>query len=115
MKLRLGLAIALVLFGGAVLAHSRKEGSTPADGARLTETPEMIHMVFDAPMRITFVQLVDANGAEMPLERETGLDPVLEFHAEPAPLSPGLYRVDWRGLASDGHPMQGSFSFELAE
>jgi methionine-rich copper-binding protein CopC len=51
----------------------------------------------------------------MPMERGTGLEPSLEFHAEPAPLAPGSYTVEWRGLASDGHAMQGSFSFELVD
>lgn len=115
MKSRLALAITIALLSGAAFAHSDKEGTTPFDGAQLTETPEMIHMVFDDPMRITMVRLVDANGTEMPMERGAGLEPALEFHAEPAPLSPGNYTVEWRGLASDGHAMQGSFSFELAD
>ncbi|WP_299684150.1 copper resistance CopC family protein [uncultured Tateyamaria sp.] len=99
----------------AALAHSEKEGTTPADGARLAETPEMIHMVFNDPMRITMVRLLNAAGAEMPVERGTGLEPSLEFRAEPEPLEPGLYTVEWRGLAADGHAMQGSFSFELTD
>ena len=115
MKSRLILAIAATLIGGAALAHSEKEGTTPADGAELTETPEMIHMVFDDPMRVTMARLLNANGAEMPMERGTGLDPSLEFHAEPEPLAPGRYTVEWRGLASDGHPMQGSFSFQITD
>ena len=115
MKSRLALAVAATFLIGAAFAHSEKEGTTPADGARLTETPEMIHMVFDDPMRITMVRLVNADGAEMPMERGTGLEPSLEFHAEPEPLNPGSYTVEWRGLASDGHAMQGSFSFELSD
>ncbi|WP_300061862.1 copper resistance CopC family protein [uncultured Roseobacter sp.] len=108
-------AVAMAFAPALAGAHSEKEGTTPADRAQLTETPEMIHMVFDDPMRITIVRLVNADGAEMPMERGTGLEPSLEFHAEPEPLSPGSYTVEWRGLASDGHAMQGSFSFELAE
>ncbi|WP_299970783.1 copper resistance CopC family protein [uncultured Roseobacter sp.] len=108
------IAILLSLSGAAV-AHSEKQGTTPVDGAQLTETPEMIHMVFADPMRITMVRLVNAEGSEMPMARETGLEPTLEFHAEPEPLAQGNYTVEWRGLASDGHAMQGSFSFELAD
>ena len=97
----------------AAAAHSEKEATTPADGAALSETPDMIHMVFDDPMRVTMVRLLNEDGAEMPLERGTGLDPSLEFHAEPEPLGPGAYTVEWRGLSSDGHAMSGSFSFEI--
>jgi methionine-rich copper-binding protein CopC len=115
MKSGLSLAIAATLLSDAALAHSEKKGTTPVDGAQLTETPEIIHMVFDDPMRITMVRLVNADGAEMPMERGTGLEPSLEFHAEPETLAPGSYTVEWRGLASDGHAMQGSFSFELTD
>lgn len=115
MKSRLVSAIVAMLVSGAALAHSEKEGTTPADGALLTETPEMIHMVFDDPMRVTMARLVNADGAEMPMARGSGLEPSLEFHAEPEPLAPGRYTVEWRGLAADGHPMQGSFSFRIAD
>ena len=104
-----------VLFVSPALAHSEKEDTTPLNGAQLTETPEMIHMVFGEPIRITMVRLVNANGTEMPIERETGLEPSPEFHAEPEPLNPGSYTVEWRGLATDGHAMQGKFSFELVD
>ena len=115
MKSRLALATAVTLLSAAAFAHSETEETTPVDGARLTETPDMIHMVFDDPMRITMVRLENADGSEMPMERGTGLEPSLEFHAEPEPLAPGSYTVEWRGLASDGHAMQGSFSFELTD
>ena len=105
---------AFCLAATSLLAHSEKEGTTPANGAQLTETPEMIHMVFADPMRITMVRLLNAEGADMPMERGTGLEPSLEFHAVPETLMPGNYTVEWRGLASDGHAMQGSFSFEIA-
>jgi len=105
-------AIAGLLAMGAA-AHSEKEETTPADGATLSEAPDMIHMVFDDPMRMTMVRLLNADGAEMPIERGTSLDPSLEFHAEPEPLGPGPYTVEWRGLSSDGHAMSGNFSFEI--
>ena len=101
------------VFAMGAAAHSDKKSTTPADGTTLTDTPDMIHMVFDDPMRVTMVKLLNADGAEMPLERGTDLDPSLEFHAEPEPLSPGAYTVEWRGLSSDGHAMSGSFSFEI--
>lgn len=113
--LNLTTAAFVGLFAMGASAHSEKEATTPANGATLSDTPEMIHMVFDDPMRVTTVRLLDAEGAEIPLERGTGLDPSLEFHAEPEPLSPGAYTVEWRGLSGDGHAMEGSFSFEIED
>lgn len=109
------VVFALALVPTLAVSHSKKQDTTPADGALLSEPPEAIHMVFDGPMRITFVRLVNAEGVEMPVERGTGLEPSLEFHAELEPLAPGRYTVEWRGLASDGHAMQGSFSFDLTD
>jgi methionine-rich copper-binding protein CopC len=108
-------ATAFCLWAAPLLAHSEKEATTPANGAQLTETPEMIHMMFADPMRVTMVRLLNADGADMPMERGTGLEPSLEFHAVPETLVPGSYTVEWRGMASDGHAMQGSFSFEIAD
>ncbi|MEL6564227.1 MAG: copper resistance CopC family protein [Pseudomonadota bacterium] len=115
MKHLIAAAALAISFSAPALAHSKKEGTTPVDGAHLSKTPEVIRMVFDDPMRITMVRLVDSDGAEMPIQRGTGFEPSLEFQAQPGPLAPGDYTVEWRGLASDGHAMQGRFSFALTE
>ena len=108
------LSLAVVVAPALALAHSKSEATTPADGASVTEVPE-ISMRFDDPMRIISVTLTSPNG-DVEIERQTGLDPATEFRALPSDeLAPGSYRFDWRGMASDGHPMQGSFSFTVIE
>ncbi|WP_170470150.1 copper resistance CopC family protein [Ruegeria arenilitoris] len=107
-----GLAVAMAPMLAA--AHSKSEATTPADGATVTEVSEL-SMRFDDPMRIISVTLTSSDG-DVEIERETGMDPATEFRAVPLEeLTPGSYRFDWRGMASDGHPMQGSFSFTVAE
>ncbi|WP_226689772.1 MULTISPECIES: copper resistance CopC family protein [Ruegeria] len=107
-----GLAVAMAPMLAA--AHSKSEATTPADGATVTNAPE-ISMRFDDPMRIISITLTSSDG-DVEIERETGMDPATEFRAMPLEeLAPGSYRFDWRGMASDGHPMQGSFSFTVAE
>ncbi len=72
-------------------------------------------MRFDDPMRIISVTLTSSDG-DIEIDRETGMDSATEFRALPSEeLAPGSYRFDWRGMASDGHPMQGSFSFTVTE
>ena len=108
------LALLIVLAPTFAAAHSKSETTTPADGTTVAEVPELI-MRFDGPMRVITVTL-SSGEAEVELNRETGMDPVTEFRAIPAePLRPGTYTFDWRGMAADGHPMQGSFSFTVAE
>ncbi|WP_253276951.1 copper resistance CopC family protein [Ruegeria sp. 6PALISEP08] len=108
----IGLVVAMAPMLAA--AHSKSEATTPADGATVTEVPEL-SMRFDDPMLIISVTLTSPDG-DVEIDRETGMDPAIEFRAMPLEdLAPGSYRFDWRGMASDGHPMQGSFSFTVAE
>lgn len=108
------LALPLALLAGAASSHTETGGTTPADGATVDEAP-MLHVIFDAPVRVISAALT-RGGAEVAIERETGMEPIAEFHAVPAaPLAPGTYRLDWRGMAVDGHPMQGGFGFTVSE
>ncbi|WP_299368596.1 copper resistance CopC family protein [uncultured Tateyamaria sp.] len=108
----LGLAVTVIPMLAA--AHSKSEATTPANGATVSDVSEL-SMRFDDPMRIISVTLISPDG-NIDIERETGMDPATEFRAMPVEaLEPGSYRFDWRGMASDGHPMQGSFSFTVAE
>ncbi|MEL6452745.1 MAG: copper resistance CopC family protein [Pseudomonadota bacterium] len=112
---RIILALAAALATATVaLGHSKTDATTPAVGATV-KTVEVIAMRFDDPMRITAITLTGPEG-EMEITRETGLDPVTEFRAMPPEDMPtGAYTVDWRGLSSDGHVMQGSFDFTVAD
>ena len=111
----LTVAAALSLSLGAAVAHSKKETTTPADGAVLQSAPETVGMSFNRPMRITLIRLTDDDGTEHDLERTDDMAPVKEFQAHPDDLDPGAYSVEWRGLSDDGHPMTGSFSFEIKD
>ena len=109
------IVMALGMFAaGAAFAHSEQEATIPADGAVLSDPPEVVGMSFDAPIRITTVRLFDATGNAFALERSDEMEPVVEFRATPSPLPKGLYTVEWRGLSADGHPVKGRFSFEIA-
>ncbi|WP_234998827.1 copper resistance CopC family protein [Ruegeria sp. AU67] len=108
----IGLVVAMTPMLAA--AHSKSEETTPADGATVPDVPEL-SMRFDDPMRIISVTLTSPDG-NVKIERETGMDPTTEFRAMPLEeLAPGSYRFDWRGMALDGHPMQGSFSFTVVQ
>lgn len=109
------VVIALTIGAGPALAHSKKEGSAPADGSVLSAPPAAIEMTFDMPMRITLITLSDEDGTALELTRSDAMQPVTAFSATPPDLGSGRYTVEWRGLSSDGHPMQGGFSFEITE
>lgn len=108
-------ALALAFASPSADAHSRKEATEPGDGAVLETSPPAISMRFDMPMRVTLISLTDQDGAAYDVLRSDNMQPVTEFSVEPPALPAGLYKVEWRGLATDGHPMQGTFSFEVSD
>lgn len=114
-KFRSALVVALALTAGSVAAHSKKQSTVPADGAVLTASPDTIMMNFDMPLRVTLIALRDDAGADHALTRTDNMQPVSDFSATAPALGAGKYTVEWRGLAADGHPMQGQFSFDIAE
>lgn len=103
---------ALVLAPTLAFAHATKTETTPADGATLASGPPTLEIAFDAPMRITTLEIADADGDSYDLDYVRGR-PVTDFRAKLPDLPPGTYRVHWRGLSDDGHPSSGSFSFTI--
>lgn len=114
MKQSILVGLMMATLAAGANAHSKAEGTTPAHNATV-ETVESIEMRFDDPMRVTAISLTGPEGT-VEIERETGMDAVTEFRARPsANLPEGDYTVEWRGLATDGHPMQGTFDFTVAD
>ncbi|WP_058371583.1 copper resistance CopC family protein [Fulvimarina pelagi] len=112
-RLILTTALASLVCGGA-LAHSKKETTEPADGTTVGAVEEVV-LSFDTPMRITKISLQGSSGP-IELTSETGTEATTRYVATPDdPLESDSYSVEWRGLAADGHPMQGSFSFEVSQ
>ena len=105
-------AVVLALAAGMAIAHSKKESSVPADGSSLAAAPETILLNFDSPTMVTLFRITDGAGAEQPFDGGD-LAPALEYQVAPAALSTGTYSVEWRGLSSDGHPVEGAFTFTV--
>lgn len=109
------MAAVMIVAAAAAFAHSKQEVTFPHDGAVLAAPPDVVSIAFDAPMRITVIQLTSEAGDTFGLERSDDMRPVTDFRATPPMLPNGRYTVEWRGLSADGHPMKGRFSFEVAQ
>ncbi|MEB7506048.1 copper resistance CopC family protein [Arthrobacter koreensis] len=107
-------AFAAVLFLAAPAhAHDELVSSNPADGAVLDAAPSEIELVFSSELMDLGNQVIveDAAGnnvaaSEPVLTRETLVQAV------PA-LDAGDYKVNWRAVSGDGHPITGTFSFTV--
>lgn len=97
---------------GVALAHSDLEASTPFDGEVLSAAPTEVTLTFNEDLLPDFVNVVaqDAGGAvtELALVSVDGPTAVVAW---PADLPGGQWRVDYRVVSQDGHPVEGAISF----
>ena len=108
------LTIAFALTANFAFAHAKPATMTPADGST-GAAPAIIEIHFDDPMRVTAFTLTGPDG-DIAVTRAVGMEPVTDFSVTPDDaLSSAAYTVDWRGMSADGHPMQGSFGFTVAD
>ncbi|MGW9403405.1 copper resistance CopC family protein [Arthrobacter sp. NPDC055585] len=107
-------ALAAVLFLAAPAhAHDELVSSNPADGAVLEAAPSEIELVFSSELMDLGNQVIveDAAGTNL-AESEPVLTRETLVQALPA-LDAGDYKVNWRAVSSDGHPITGTFSFTV--
>lgn len=106
-------SIILAVLPLAALAHSDMNKTIPENGAILAEPPVEIALNFTDKLRLTAVKARHSGGETqaIDLEDHKGFD--AKFSLPMLPMGAGTYEVEWRGLGMDGHPMQGTFSFEV--
>jgi methionine-rich copper-binding protein CopC len=106
------LLASLGLAGGA-RAHSELRSSVPANGARLASAPTEITLRFHENAQVTAIRLFAPDGTEVPVRRDRSLPSQPEHKAGLPVLAPGLYRVEWRAISADGHPIGGTIRFTV--
>lgn len=109
------LAALLGLLGlaSAALAHPMVESTSPEHGAVLEQGPSSIDLEFRGGIRLTRVTLEAAGEETFDLDL-SGHEGFLDSYSLPNQSEArGLHTVEWRGLGTDGHVMQGSFSFKV--
>ena len=109
----LAAAALLLASPGAARAHAGLLSSAPAAGDTLREAPPRLVLRFTEPVDASSSRLVLLGWDGRTVTLAPARDPadVAAFTAELPPLAPGGYRVQWRTLSADGHPVEGSFVF----
>jgi methionine-rich copper-binding protein CopC len=114
-----GVAIASATFtmaAGPASAHTKLQSSTPKSDARLDEPPTELKLVFNDPVRGKYTQVKmlgpDGNNYESGTPRTEGGTVTQRVR----PLGPaGKYRIGYRVVAPDGHPLTGELDFILTK
>jgi len=108
------LAVLFGLPGAPGFAHSKGPKVTPAHGSELAAAPEALTFSFARPTRMTAVRLYDAADGEIDLPGKRDISAAKDRRIALPPLAAGAYRVKWRALSADGHPVDGEFGFTIA-
>lgn len=110
----------LVMLGFATpaAAHNSLIGSDPKDGALLESGPARIELKFDQPVQagtqLNSITVIGPNDDRWQAGPATVASNVVSTSV--SPLGPtGEYKVRWRILSADGHPVSGELKFSLTK
>src|SRR5699024_3861234 len=111
----LGAAMSVCACAPAASAHDQLVSSNPEDGAELDQQPKWLEMTFSGEIQevgsevTVVVDGKDVSAGELTVEGKK-----LEV-ALPDDLKPGDYKVTWRVVSQDGHPISGDYAFTIKD
>ncbi|MCM4082000.1 copper resistance CopC family protein [Paractinoplanes hotanensis] len=109
----LAAMLAVLLPGAPAFAHNALAQATPAKGATVTKAPTSVKLKFLQKLNpdyttITVTGAAKVQTSEPEVEGATG---TVTFDA----LANGAYTVAYRVVSKDGHTVQGSYKFTVAD
>ncbi|MFW5471016.1 copper resistance CopC family protein [Knoellia sp. CPCC 206435] len=116
--LALLLLTAWVGLGVAALpasAHSRLLSSSPADGATVPASPTELVLTFNEDINPQFVtvRVTDGEGGDV-VGAEASVDGPRVTLPVAQPIAAGSYKITYRVVSADSHPISGSSTFTVA-
>ncbi len=114
MKKIVVLTIACLLtFGNLTYAHTGIESSNPEDGSTITEELTTVTLTFETEIEETSsFELQNANGETVAVDNITVENNTMTGTFD-QPIANGDYKVQWKIIGIDGHPIEGTFSFSV--
>ena len=104
--LPLATAAILLVFSVPAQAHDALKSSNPANGSTVSAMPAKVELTFDhTPIAInSIVRVEDASGTDQADGPVEIVDNQVSQAVKPG-APQGKYKVVWRVVSSDGHPM----------
>ena len=107
-------ALVLLFCGtGAACAHAVLLSATPADGSVLATAPGEMRLVFNEPISVIAVQLLDRSGRSLLGPQDLRAADNEMLIRLPANLGDGIYLASYRILSLDSHVVGGSVVFTI--
>ena len=116
------LSICFTLVAGVnqASAHTYLISSTPKAGSVVDTWPAKITLTFSEKLLLpkeksaNTVMIVDSKGQSIDFKSLKVAGSVITFIPTKTP-KPGIFRVKWRVVSGDGHPVSSSFTFTLKQ
>ncbi|MFC6886719.1 MULTISPECIES: copper resistance CopC family protein [Actinomadura] len=102
---------ALPFLASPASAHTTLKSADPASGAQVAP-PAQITLTYADPVMVPQVVLTDASGGRHESGPARAVDNKVTQQVN-GTLPNGVYNVGWRVVATDGHPVTGSFKFTV--
>lgn len=116
LALCLALAITTAHIAAPAMAHTKVQKSEPANGAVVGAGLSEIKLAFAKKIRLTLVKLT-RDGDETPIEATSEMPKGFAKKATlaVAPLTAGEYKLNWTGVATDGHVVKDEIAFTVKD
>ncbi|WP_422746108.1 copper resistance CopC family protein [Micromonospora sp. WMMD754] len=125
MRTRAAAALLAALLAAAALllapaapaaAHNSLQAATPAQDARLTAAPTSVTLRFLQRLNPEFTTIVLSDAGQQKIATGApAVDGATGTITIDQPLPNGTYTVAYRVVSADGHPVQGSYRFTVAD
>lgn len=103
----------MVVAASSAFAHVKLESATPAINASVASQPKNITLNFGEEVMLMNVKLLDAQRKDIPLNYKVTHDLKKSFEVAVPKLKKGKYTVVWTTMGTDGHNMNGEYSFTI--
>lgn len=121
-RIRLAVAAAILIpaFAAApALAHDALESTVPAVDATVAVAPSSVSLTLSNPpadsesLQLSIINVTDGEGKTVSDGKVTIQGPTLSTVVTNG--RSGQYKVSWRAVSSDGHPIEGQYAFTVQE
>ena len=110
-KLQALLLCGITFASATLLAHTKLESATPADGAALREAPQVLELGFSDEVQLLKVDIATEAGVAQKMDFTPVASAAKTFSVPLPALGPESYVVNWTIVGADGHRVEGKTSF----
>lgn len=111
--LSVSLVVTPLLIAAPASAHATLDTTTPVANARLAHAPGAITLAFNDKVNRPSYIVVTAPDGKIITKGEATVDNTTVTKAFADPGQAGTFRVAYRVISDDGHPVKGTYTFKV--